>query len=238
MSPGSHKRLSEVQVPEPPTIVPLHPITFGVTDATDLTTNLVFITWNLGKVTSYLMAPKTGHWHKSPGISHIYPKSCDKVLFKSTVQEPQLWASQSLVLLVLVRTDLRTALWASHTIRTQRSLRTQESVLTVKMSLALVTHCSLDDQVLRDTADIKQSQRNQSQRRHTFKLLSRAKAPANSISHLNGGKMFSRSTGNKNKGYEIDYFKIRFLSGSMDATDLRRDAIPQKGWHMLLKLII
>lgn len=50
--------------------------------------------------------------------------------------------------------------------------------------------------------------------------------------------MFSRSTGNKNKGDEIDYFKIRFLSGSMDATDLRRDAIPQKGWHMLLKLII
>lgn len=82
--PGSHKRLSGVQVPEPPTIVPLHhPITSGVIDTTDLTTNLVFITWNLGKVTSYLMAPKTGHWHQSPGISHIYPKNCDKVFFKS-----------------------------------------------------------------------------------------------------------------------------------------------------------
>lgn len=36
-----------------------------------------------------------------------------------------------------------------------------------------VTHCSLDDQVLRDTADIKQSQKNQSQRCHTFKLPSK-----------------------------------------------------------------
>lgn len=135
------------------------------------------------------------------------------------VQGPQLWASQSLVLLVLVRTDLRTTLWASHTIRTQRSLRTHESVPTVKLYLALVTHCSLDDQVLRDTADIKQSQRNQSQRCHTFKLLSRAKAPADSISHLNGGKMFPRSTGNKNKGDEIDYFTIRFFSGSMDGSE-------------------
>lgn len=144
------------------------------------------------------------------------------------VQGPQLWASQSLVLLVLVRIDLRTILWASHTIRTQRSLRTHESVPTVKLYLALVTHCSLDDQVLRDTVDIKQSQRNQSQRCHTFKLLSRAKAPADSISHLNGGKMFPRSTGNKNKGDEIDHFTIRFLSGSVDGSE---------GWHLLLRLM-
>lgn len=89
------------------------------------------------------------------------------------VQGPQLWASQTLVLLVLVRTDLRTALWASHTIRTQRSLRTHESAPIVKLYLALVTHRSLDDQVLRDAADIKQSQRNQSQRCHTFKLPSK-----------------------------------------------------------------